>query len=110
MRARAATVVAGVAGALLLAGCRTPAVQRQLIVDFVSLPTSAQQQAVRAACQSLPGIVAEPVRRRDAAVFFDVSRASDRQLSALANCVDQLASSQPALAIRGYRIDDGSQD
>jgi hypothetical protein len=80
----------------------------QLIVDFSDRLAVNARNTVRTSCGDLPGISAVPPRSKDVSVYFDIQHANNREVNALGECVNQLATQQPSLGIRGYRIDDGS--
>lgn len=97
-----------VASLLLVAGCSlaTNSSENDLVVDFQSRTAVAARQTVRDACKDLPGVSVIPPRKDDVSVYFDISKASNAQQSALATCVSDLAAQHKSLGIRGYRFSD----
>lgn len=95
-----------------VAACSLPgsSSQTNLIVDFDNGQAVAARASVRAHCGNLPGVSVVPPRSKDASVYFDIQHADGRQVNALGNCVNQLQSADSSLGIRGYRIDDGTDN
>lgn len=111
MRRRGAAVVALLAvlvpGGLTACSLARTSSQDDLVVDFQDRNATAARATVRERCGSLPGISVVPPRAKDVSVYFDISKASNAQANALANCVSDLASDR-TLGIRGFRFDDGT--
>jgi hypothetical protein len=95
---------------LLLVGCSLAknTTENNLIVDFQNRQAVAARNTVSVMCGKLPGISVVPPRKDDVSVYFDIDRASAAQQNALANCINNLVTSDKALGIRGYRFDDGT--
>ena len=102
-----ATIAFGSAAACSVPGSSS---QTNLIVDFSSGQAVAARATVRARCGSLPGVSVVPPRSKDVSVYFDIQHADGRQVNALGNCVNQLQTADSSLGIRGYRIDDGTDN
>jgi hypothetical protein len=95
---------------LLVTGCSLAknTTESNLIVDFQSRQAVAARHTVSVECGKLPGISVVPPRKDDVSVYFDINKASAPQQNALANCINNLVTSDKSLGIRGYRFDDGT--
>jgi hypothetical protein len=113
MRRAALSTIVGLSLAapmLLTAGCSLSknSTEDNLIVDFQNRQAVAARHTVSVSCGKLPGISVVPPRKDDVSVYFDISKASNEEQNALANCVNNLVTSDKSLGIRGYRFDDGT--
>jgi hypothetical protein len=99
-----------VAAMMLAAGCSLAknSTEDNLVVDFQSRQAVAARHTVTVACGTLPGISVVPPRKDDVSVYFDISKATNEEQNALANCVNNLVTTNKSLGIRGYRFDDGT--
>ncbi len=109
---RAVAVPAALACGAVLAGCHAPnaRVVRTVTVEFVTANSGAARPVVIATCGHLPGVTVTPTEQGDPNVILDYSRASTGEYEALTDCITNLQETQPALQIRDYVGDDGTDN
>src|ERR1700712_2325322 len=90
-----AGISAAVLAAAALSGCNAiSGFKREIDVKFTDTATEHNRQDIRTVCGALPGVTLEPPAPAKSAdgrtgdVFFDVTKISQRQLSALYACLD----------------------
>jgi hypothetical protein len=95
-----------------LAGCHAPnaRVVRSVTVEFVTADSGAARPVVIAQCGHLAGVTVTPTQQGDPNVILDYSNATTGEYETLTNCITNLQETQPALQIRDYTVDDGTDN